>query len=262
MRRLLTFPCGDAILAGSLDEASGSVGVLLVTGGTQTRVGSHRMYERLAKALVEDGYSCLRFDRRGVGDSGGEDPEFRNTAEDLWAAAEALRRETKVERIIGFGLCDGATTLALHGATAGIHDAILVNPWLVEAEAGEMAPAAVRSHYRQRLFSLSAWKKLLSGGVNIGKLAGSLKKAGSATDGSLAGEAARGLAAIGAPAALILATGDNTAIAADAEVRKAAFDGVIGWRREIDSDSHTFARPGDQEALNRAVLDALKAMTA
>lgn len=260
MRRLLTFSCGEDRLAGSLDEASGPVGILLVTGGTQTRIGSHRMYERLAKALAEAGFPCLRFDRRGVGDSSGDDPDFRGSADDLKAAADALRRETKVERIIGFGLCDGATTLALHGQAAGIHGAILVNPWLVEAKAGDIAPAAVRSHYRQRLFSLSAWKKLLSGGVNLGKLAGSLKKAGSATDGSLADEAARGLKS--KPAALILATSDNTAIAAAAEVKKGAFDGLIGWRREIDSDSHTFARPGDQEALNQAVLDALKALSA
>ncbi len=260
LRRLLTFSCGEDILAGSLDEAAGSIGMLFVTGGTQTRVGSHRMYERLAKHLAEAGFPCLRFDRRGVGESSGDDPDFRGSADDLNAAANTLRAETKVERIIGFGLCDGATTLALHGAAAGIHGTILVNPWLVEAEAGDMAPAAMRSHYRQRLFSLSAWKKLLSGGVNLGKLAGSLKKAGSATDGSLADEAAQGLR--GMPAALILSTSDNTAIAAAAEVKKSRFDGLIGWRREIDSDSHTFARPGDQEALNAAVLDALKALTA
>ncbi len=259
MRRLLTFPCGEEILAGSLDEAAGRTGLLLVTGGTQTRVGSHRMYERLAKSLSQRGFPCLRFDRRGVGDSSGEDPDFRGSADDLKAAADTLRKETKVERIIGFGLCDGATTLALHGASAGVVGVILVNPWLVEAEAGDMAPAAMRSHYRQRLFSLSAWKKLLGGGVNIGKLAGSLKRAGSATDGSLAEEAARGLKAT--PATLILAAHDNTAIAAAAEVGKGAFEGLIGWRREIDSDSHTFARACDQEALNEAVLDALKALT-
>lgn len=258
MRRLLTFACGEDVLAGSLDEASGTTGVLLVTGGTQTRVGSHRMYERLAKHLSDHAFPCLRYDRRGVGDSSGDDPDFRGSAEDLKAAADTLRSEGKVERIIGFGLCDGATTLMLHGAAAGIDGVILVNPWLVEEQAGEMAPAAVRSHYRQRLFSLSAWKKLLSGGVDIGKLAGSLKKAGSATDGSLAGESARGLR--GVAASLILAVGDNTAIAAAAEVKKEAFDGLIGWRREIDSDSHTFARAGDQDALNAAVLDALRAI--
>ena len=45
---------------------------------------------------------------------------------------------------LGFGLCDGATALALFGGEAGLDGLILVNPWLVEAEAGEPPPAAIR----------------------------------------------------------------------------------------------------------------------
>jgi hypothetical protein len=56
MRRLIAFPCGDATLAGSLDLYEGSTtGLLLVIGGSQTRIGSHRMYEMLARALSENG---------------------------------------------------------------------------------------------------------------------------------------------------------------------------------------------------------------
>ena len=261
MRRLLTFRCGGDVLSGSLDEGGGTTGVLMATGGTQARIGSHRMYERLAKALSEHGFPCLRFDRRGVGDSSGDDPGFKDSDADLHAAAQAFRTEVpRLQRLIGFGLCDGATALALHGAATGLEGLILVNPWLVEAEAGDMAPAAVRSHYRQRLMSKEAWKKLLTGGVNVGKLASGLRKAGSATDSNLAGQVARGLAAARPPVALILAARDATAIAAAAEVKKDAFDGLIGWRRTIDSDAHTFARPGDQQALEQAVLEALSAL--
>ncbi len=53
MRRLLTFDCDGAALGASLDAATGSTGLLMVTGGTQTRIGSHRMYERLAKRLAQ-----------------------------------------------------------------------------------------------------------------------------------------------------------------------------------------------------------------
>jgi exosortase A-associated hydrolase 1 len=258
LRRLLTFPCADQMLSGSLDEAGGPVGVLMVMGGSQTRIGSHRMYERLAKTLVDKGYPCLRFDRRGVGDSSGEDPGYRNSGLDLAAAAACLRSEAPaVERLVGFGLCDGATALALHGVDAGVSDLILVNPWLVEASSGEPAPAAIRSHYRQRLLSLSGWKKLLTGKVNVRKLASGVRKAGSATDTSLAEEAARGLQRFGSPATLILATGDGTAAAAAAEVERPAFTGLIDAVIEIATDSHTFARAGDQEALESAVLAAL-----
>lgn len=263
LRSLLTIPCGEELLGASLDESDGTTGVLMVMGGTQTRVGSHRMYERLANSLSDKGFPCLRFDRRGVGDSSGEDPGYRESGPDLKAAAEALRAHAPgLERIIGFGLCDGATALALHGAGAALDGLILVNPWLVEAEAGEMAPAAVRAHYRERLLSAAAWKKLVTGGVNLRALAGGLRKAGSATDSSLAEQAALGIVAARCPVALILANGDGTAIAAAGEVTKGPFDGLISWSREIDTDSHTFARPGDQEKLEEAVLAALAALEA
>lgn len=261
MRRLLTFPCGEDQLSGSLDEAPGKTGLLMVMGGTQTRIGSHRMYERLANALSERCFPCFRYDRRGVGDSSGDDPGYRDSGADLEAAAEAIRSEApEVERLVGFGLCDGATALALHGAAARLDGLILVNPWLVEAEAGDMAPAAVRAHYRGRLLSGAAWKKLLTGGVNLGKLMGGLRKAGSGTDSSLAEETALGLVAARCPVALILAVGDGTAIAAAGEIKKGPFDGLVGWSREVDTDSHTFAKAGDQVMLEEAVLEALHAL--
>src|SRR4051794_3005475 len=116
MRRLLSLDCQGAAIGATLDEATGATGVLMVTGGTQTRIGSHRMYERLAKRLAEAGFPCLRFDRRGVGDSEGEDPDWRGSGPDIAAAAAALRREASgVQRIVGFGLCDGASALTFHG---------------------------------------------------------------------------------------------------------------------------------------------------
>src|SRR3712207_3331734 len=121
MRRLLSFDCEGSALGASLDPAEGQTGLLLVTGGTQTRIGSHRMYERLAAALAGAGWPCFRYDRRGVGDSEGEDPDFKKSGPDLAAAAAAFRSEQpQLERLLGFGLCDGASTLALHGGSAGL----------------------------------------------------------------------------------------------------------------------------------------------
>lgn len=261
MRRLLTFPCEGATLGGSLDEGAGPIGLLLVTGGSQTRIGSHRMYERLARSLAEAGHAVLRFDRRGVGDSEGADPGFRRSAPDLAAAAAAFRRECPgLERLIGFGLCDGATTLALHGAVAGLDGAILVNPWLVEAEADAPPPAAIKHHYRQRLASLDGWKKLLDGSVSYRKLFRGVAKILFPSPSGLSGEVVAALGRKPLPLALILAQGDATAIAAEAEWRSAPFRKVramAGAPLPIESDSHTFARPGDAEALLAACLDAV-----
>jgi exosortase A-associated hydrolase 1 len=261
MRRLIAFPCGAATLAGSLDLSNPSTtGVLLVIGGSQTRVGSHRMYERLAKALADKGYSCFRYDRRGVGDSAGEDPGFRGSEPDLKAAADAFRKEVPgLRRIVGFGLCDGASALALYGDEAGLDGLILANPWLVEAEEGNPAPAAIRAHYRKRLLSWDGWKRLLTGAVNFRKLWGGIRRLFSRKRAeSLSNDVAQALLRHRLPTEVILCRGDNTAIAADAEIRGWPWEGLIRATQVIETDSHTFARPGDDAMLLTMVETALQ----
>lgn len=262
MRRLLSFSCEGASLGASLDPAEGRTGLLLVTGGTQTRIGSHRMYERLAASLAKSGLPCFRFDRRGVGDSEGEDPDFRESGPDLAAAAASFRREQpQLKRLIGFGLCDGASTLALHGKAAGLDGYILANPWFVEAEAGEPAAAAIKSRYKDQLLSLDGWKRLLSGSISYRKVLKGLGKIVSSRPSSLAGEIAAALGKARVPAQLILASGDGTAIAAQAEWSSPAFKALRQANPaplRIESDSHTFSRPGDETALLEAVREALK----
>jgi exosortase A-associated hydrolase 1 len=259
MRRLLTFACQSEQLAASLDAADSDIGLLLVTGGSQTRVGSHRMYERLAKYLSDNGYPCFRFDRRGVGDSSGEDPGFLGSGPDLTAAAAAFRKELpQLRQMIGFGLCDGASTLALFGAEAGVDAVIMVNPWLVEAGADAPPPAAISAHYKRRLLSREGWRKLFKGEVSLLKLARGIRRlSGRAQDSPLAADVASALARGRVPAEVVLAEGDATAISAAAELNKRRFAGRIGAIQTLASDSHTFARPGDELALGKAVLAAL-----
>ena len=259
MRRLLTFECEDARCGASLDFAPGETALLIVSGGTQTRVGSHRMFERLALGVAEAGFPCLRFDRRGVGDSEGGDPGWRGSGPDIEAAADALRGLVPaVRRVIGLGLCDGATALALHGRAAGLDGLILVNPWLVETEAGEPAPSAIRSHYRARLTSRDGWRKLLTGAVDWRKLLGGLRRSAGGPPSPLAIEIASALRAGGLPTELVLARGDATADAAAHEMKMRAFNGLVAKTQTISSDSHTFARPGDAERLRAAALAALR----
>jgi exosortase A-associated hydrolase 1 len=261
MRRLLSFDCEGAELAASLDEAGGTTGLLLVTGGSQTRVGSHRMYEGLSKSLCERNFSCFRFDRRGVGDSSGDDPGFRGSEPDLVAAANAFRNACpKLERVYGFGLCDGGSALAMFGKAAGLNGVILVNPWLVETQPDEPAPAAIRAHYRKRLLSLEGWKKILSGAVDYRKLLKGLRKASTDRGSPLARDIAAALRAAGLRAWLILAEEDSTAIAAVQELKAAAYDGLIEGREIVKTNSHTFARPGDEAALLAATVRTLKAL--
>jgi hypothetical protein len=160
--------------------------------------------------------------------------------------------------MIGFGLCDGASVLALHGDEAGLHGLILANPWLVEAEEGEPAPAAIRAHYRRRLLSREGWKRLLTGAVNFRKLWAGIRRLFSRRKPeSLSNDVAQALLRHRLPTEVILCRGDNTAIAADAEIRAWPYEGLIRATQVIETDSHTFARPGDDAMLLATVEVAL-----
>ena len=81
MNRLhLTFECADSTLAGTLDMACGASGLLLVSGGNEIRSGAFSGQAALAARIAAAGFPVFRFDRRGIGDSGGENKGFRNSA--------------------------------------------------------------------------------------------------------------------------------------------------------------------------------------
>lgn len=252
------------MLSGSIDEGAGSVGLLCVTGGSQVRTGAHRMLHRIARDLSGRGVPVFRFDRRGVGDSDGADPGYRDSGADLIAAAQAFRREAPgVRTLVGFGLCDGATALALRGRQAGVDALVLANPWLVETKPDELAPAATRAHYRGRFLSRDAWSNVFRGRVDILGAARSLLGAATAkeVEADLASEVARDLKPYAGRLLLILSEGDGTAIAARACWNADAFAHVRGETVvTLPSNSHTFARTGDIELVVDAIDEFVRQM--
>ena len=102
-------------------------------------------------------------------------------------------------------------------------------------------------------------KRLFTGAVNFRKLAGGLRTLfARRTPESLSNDVAQALLRHRLPAEMILCTGDNTAIAADAEVRTWRYPNLIRATQMIETDSHTFARPGDDQMLLTMVETALQ----
>lgn len=254
MRRLVTFPCRGETLAGTLDAASGTTGLLIVSGGNELRIGAHRGMALLAADIAAAGHPVLRFDRRGMGDSTGRNQGFGSSAPDIAAAAAALREHTGITRMVAFGNCDAATALALFHGDAGIDHLVLANPWIVEPSGDLPPPAAIRATYAARLSSPAEWRRLLTGGVNFRRLAQGL--AALAKRRPAQTELVRGFTTAlssGSPADILLATRDHTATAfLDAwHLRH------LAALHHLDSDSHSFARPGDADWLRDRLLDAL-----
>jgi exosortase A-associated hydrolase 1 len=241
MRRLIGFACEGETLAATLDEAHGTTGLLIVSGGNEIRSGAHRGMAMLAQRLAATGTPVFRYDRRGVGDSTGDNGGFLSAEPDLIAAVAAFRKAAPhVARLIGFGNCDAASTLALFGRSAGFDKVILANPWVIEPIDDLPPAAAIRHHYRTALRDPATWRRALSGKLNTTSLIRGLLKIVHTDDESRNPLANRVLTAITAwqtNAAVILAQGDATAIAF------AAAAGAAVPSETIDTDSHAFTGP-------------------
>lgn len=167
--RALVFDCEDHQLVGIVHESIGSdVGVVVVVGGPQYRVGSHRQFLLLARYLAAQGVSVLRFDYRGMGDSEGAIRTFEDINEDIKSAVDAFVKECPgLRSIVLWGLCDAASACLFYGHTdPRVKQLVLLNPW-VRTEAGQ-AKAYLRHYYVRRVIEPEFWKKLFSGSFDVG----------------------------------------------------------------------------------------------
>ena len=122
-RRHITFGCAGSTLVGTLDLAPGRTGLLIVSGGNELRSGPWSSQRQIAETAALAGFPAFRFDRRGVGDSEGENTGFANSADDIAAAITAFRAHVPtLKRIVAFGNCDAASALMLTGGGALLRD--------------------------------------------------------------------------------------------------------------------------------------------
>lgn len=144
-----------------------SIAVVVVVGGAQYRVGSHRQFVQLARRLSASGYPVLRFDLPGMGDSPDEPLSFENTSAHIAVAIDAVYNNCPgVEHVVLWGLCDGASASLLYAEGADdkrVSGLALLNPW-VKSEAS-LARAHVKQYYRSRLMEPAFWRKLIGGQV-------------------------------------------------------------------------------------------------
>jgi len=137
------------------------IGILIILGGPQYRIGSHRQFVLLARAFAQAGFPVLRFDYRGVGDSDGQllsecEPclQIENDISD--AVTTLFESAESITQVALLGLCDGATAAALYAHNdPRISHLILLNPW--PGSEGVSDKTYLAHHYLRRL----RWEKLL-----------------------------------------------------------------------------------------------------
>lgn len=255
------FGCGSLKLAGTLDTAPGSTGLLLVSGGNEIRSGAFSGQSHLAAAIASKGFPVFRFDRRGIGASEGENRGFRSSAKDIRAALEAFRGMVpQMDRVFAFGNCDAASALMLTQGE-GLEGLILSNPWTIESnehegeDASTHTPDAIRARYAEKLKNPREIARLLRGGVDLKKLGkglvSSLRPAPAPT--SLAQEMHTGLSAFEGHVTILLATADRTA-----QLFEAAWDETDPRIQRCEGAGHSYVEDEHRDWLQAQILAALR----
>ncbi len=268
MRRMINFACKGDLLVGTLDDAGGSTGLLIVSGGNEVRSGAYAGQAAMAQHFANIGYPVFRYDRRGVGDSEGVNGSFESSADDIATAVLAFREAApNITRLVAFGNCDAATALGLFHAELEIDRLVLANPWIIETPTSDDAPttpsaAAIRARYWARLKNPRSVIDLLTGKINLVKLAGGIAKAAAKNaPSSLAARLADSVLACPTNIRFLIASRDTTALAFQGVWKGSTFQQIRHrpnfQLRSFDTASHSFSDTPSRDWLYREIADAL-----
>jgi len=155
------------------DQPANSPGLLLLNAGMMHRVGPSRVYVRLARRLAEQGFSVLRFDFSGIGDSCIRTDNLTIESalvDDVRQAMDYLEERLGIHDFIIAGHCGGAwVAYMVAGEDERIIGTVLINPegadddW-VEYDRQRKLSKYYESYYaKEALLDPHRWKKLFTG---------------------------------------------------------------------------------------------------
>lgn len=281
--RGVSFHCAGCWLYGVLSLPAATPvatrGVVLVVGGPQYRVGSHRQFTLLARELASQGVPVLRFDYRGMGDSEGELRDFSDVEPDLRAAIDAFFGELPgATEVVLWGLCDAASAAMFYAhQDQRVTGMVLLNPWARTEEGA--ARAYLRHYYLKRLFDPGLWKKIAAGRFSptaaLRSFLGLLGKAARATPASSQSEVTTQAVSQSLPQRMLDGysrfRGHTLFITSGGDLTAREFEALAsgrGWRRAMrgkrvarerlrDAD-HTFSRTEWRDQVARWTADWLQ----
>lgn len=280
----VVFSCNGDALVGvvTAPPADADTALLVIVGGPQYRVGSHRQFYQLAQHAAARGFAAMRFDARGMGDAEGAQRSFEEIDDDIAAAIDALQRTLpSIKRVGLWGLCGGASAALLYCRSRRdprVTGVTLVNPW-VRSETTQ-ARTRVKHYYLQRLLQPEFWKKLVSGRVAsgaVGELARALRvtltssrqdSASTKADAlTLEQRMCEGLAGFDGETLLVLSGNDYTAKEFLETVRiDPAWQAQLTRRRvtrlDMPDADHTFSQPAAQQQVEQATVAWLQRLGA
>jgi len=164
-------------------DGNKNFGIIFVNSGMQNRVGPHRVYVIFARILSQIGYSVLRIDLPGIGESEGTVTETHFDAynpDDTISAINFLKDTIKIKRIALFGICAGARNALKAGSIdPRVERLVLWSLPIIYIVPSMTAPnhdfkgtmskkGAIQSlkNRLRRAISINEWKRYFSAGGN------------------------------------------------------------------------------------------------
>jgi len=154
-------------------EASNQTAVLLLNAGLIHRIGPNRIYVKLARQMAKMGFTVMRFDLSGIGDSKVRPdnlPFEKSNVDDTRQAMDYLQQTHGIDRFLLIGHCAGA----VNSFWTSLEDTRVIGIGLLNLESGDQQwdvydyKRKVSRYYenyygKTALSDMSRWKKLLTG---------------------------------------------------------------------------------------------------
>jgi dienelactone hydrolase len=135
--------------------------VVILNSGIVHRVGPNRMSVTLARALAAIGYTVVRFDLSGIGDSEPRPdtlPPMEAGLADIREALDSLEASRGTRRVILAGLCSGADFSAIYaGSDPRVVGAVLIDPSIPHTFLHWV------HYYKNRLTRVESWLNIVRG---------------------------------------------------------------------------------------------------
>ncbi|HEY4305330.1 MAG TPA: alpha/beta hydrolase [Gemmatimonadaceae bacterium] len=158
-------------------------GILLTNSGSVARVGPNRLYVTLAREWAALGYTVLRMDLGGIGDSYAPADEQENHPYPKFGSSDieegvAALRASGVDRVVIGGLCSGAHASFHAGLSIErIDGLIMINPIVFYWKPTDSLDVlswmnyVETRHYQVSARQWKSWARLLSGKVDVSYVA-------------------------------------------------------------------------------------------
>ncbi len=176
--------------SGGAPSPEGRPAVCFLNVGANHEVGPHRLNVELAREMAALGYTTLRFDASGLGDSpagpsGAENRIYTKEAiADVQSAMDLLASRCGSRRFVLVGLCSGAY-LAYHTAIVDprVAGQVLLSPYAFEWKEGDPVTLTEREDFRtfkssrfyaRAVLEPGVWRRILRGEVNVRAVGGVL----------------------------------------------------------------------------------------